>query len=245
MECFDGLCNVQGCQNRKFAESKIDESPIIVKQTPDKGRGTFASRDLEQHELVVEYVGEVLTKKEGDKRLEEMNKNGAMNFYFMALSSKFVIDAARQGHVGRFLNHSCIPNCRCDLWDVKGVPRLGIFTNCRVPKGTELTYDYKYEVKNPHPDGKGLQVCVAVVVSRFLSDFAEFRDVCVEHRIVEYSWGFQRSWRRSFEKGILDFKQIATLLNRKAMVKKKLSKTRSPVLRTWMLMKKMMKRKTT
>lgn len=56
-----------------------------------------------------------------------------------------VIDAGPIGNNARFLNHSCAPNCKTELWQVGCQKRVGIFTLRDVKKGEELTYDYCFE----------------------------------------------------------------------------------------------------
>eukprot|EP00486_Rosalina_sp_Unknown_P012732 CAMPEP_0201594740 /NCGR_PEP_ID=MMETSP0190_2-20130828/191958_1 /ASSEMBLY_ACC=CAM_ASM_000263 /TAXON_ID=37353 /ORGANISM="Rosalina sp." /LENGTH=272 /DNA_ID=CAMNT_0048054461 /DNA_START=1947 /DNA_END=2765 /DNA_ORIENTATION=- len=71
-----------------------------------------------------------------------------MNFYFFQLDTHTVIDGTNYGNQARFLNHSCTPNCHTVKWIVDGVERLGIYANDHIKEGTELTYDYSYEVPN-------------------------------------------------------------------------------------------------
>jgi SET domain-containing protein len=60
----------------------------------------------------------------------------------------FSLDAKWYGNVGRFLNHSCAPNCVkqsvvTDSHDLRA-PRMAVFTTRDVPAMEELTYDYGY-----------------------------------------------------------------------------------------------------
>lgn len=43
------------------------------------------------------------------------------------------------------MNHSCAPNCLLQKWVVGQTMRVGIFLNKDLPRGTELTFDYKFE----------------------------------------------------------------------------------------------------
>ena len=61
----------------------------------------------------------------------------------------YVIDAKRKGNVGRFLNHSCSPNCQLqniftDTHDPR-FPVMGFFTSRKVSALEELTWDYLYD----------------------------------------------------------------------------------------------------
>ena len=50
-----------------------------------------------------------------------------------------------QGGLGRFINHSCSPNCETQKWIVRGELAIGLFALKAVPAGTELTFDYNFE----------------------------------------------------------------------------------------------------
>ena len=49
-----------------------------------------------------------------------------------------------QGGLGRFINHSCAPNCETQKWVARGEMRIGLFTLKKVPAGTALTFDYNF-----------------------------------------------------------------------------------------------------
>lgn len=51
-----------------------------------------------------------------------------------------------QGALGRFINHSCEPNCETQKWVVQGSEiAIGLFTTKAIPANTELTFDYNFE----------------------------------------------------------------------------------------------------
>nr|XP_047908439.1 histone-lysine N-methyltransferase SETDB2 isoform X6 [Anser cygnoides] len=61
----------------------------------------------------------------------------------------YILDATKEGNVGRFLNHSCCPNLFAQSVFVethnRSFPWVAFFTNRHVKAGTELTWDYGYE----------------------------------------------------------------------------------------------------
>ncbi|CAF0862011.1 unnamed protein product [Adineta ricciae] len=62
----------------------------------------------------------------------------------------FVMDAHLKGNVSRFYNHSCSPNVFVqnvfiESWDVR-FPWVAFFTTHHIRAGTELVWDYSYEV---------------------------------------------------------------------------------------------------
>ncbi len=52
---------------------------------------------------------------------------------------------AAQGALGRFINHSCDPNCETQKWVVQGELAIGLFASKPIRAGTELTFDYNFE----------------------------------------------------------------------------------------------------
>uniref|UniRef100_A0A2D4KM57 SET domain-containing protein n=1 Tax=Micrurus paraensis TaxID=1970185 RepID=A0A2D4KM57_9SAUR len=60
-----------------------------------------------------------------------------------------LLDATREGNVGRFLNHSCSPNLFVQSVFVethnRNFPWVAFFTKRHVKAGTELTWDYGYK----------------------------------------------------------------------------------------------------
>ncbi len=66
-------------------------------------------------------------------------------------SGIFVMDAHFKGNVSRFYNHSCSPNVFVqnvfiETWDMR-FPWVAFFTASNIKAGTELVWDYSYEVK--------------------------------------------------------------------------------------------------
>jgi len=47
--------------------------------------------------------------------------------------------------LGRFINHSCDPNCETQKWLVHGELAIGLFATKDIPANTELTFDYNFE----------------------------------------------------------------------------------------------------
>ncbi|XP_059835956.1 histone-lysine N-methyltransferase SETDB1-B isoform X1 [Hypanus sabinus] len=75
--------------------------------------------------------------------------------------SCYIIDAKLEGNLGRYLNHSCSPNLFVqnvfvDTHDLR-FPWVAFFASKRIRAGTELTWDYNYEVGSV--EGKQLLCC--------------------------------------------------------------------------------------
>ena len=100
------------CGNRLLTNRQITRTRPA--REIGKGWGLIALDDVKVGDLILEYVGEVLTEKEIAYRLEEheREKPNDPNFYIMELQNGWFIDARDKGSLSRFINHSCEPNCQ-------------------------------------------------------------------------------------------------------------------------------------
>ena len=116
------------------------------KRSPLHGSGLFAACNIKKGEQVIEYIGDKVTKREGDKRADkqikkaEKNKKNGM-VYIFELNKKYDIDGSPLYNKARYINHSCDPNCEVDIVDNK----IWISSIRPIKKGEELSYDYGYE----------------------------------------------------------------------------------------------------
>lgn len=73
-----------------------------------------------------------------------------MRGYFGKNESVYIMDAKTSGNIGRYLNHSCHPNVFVqnvfvDTHDIR-FPWISFFALHYLSAGTELTWDYSYDV---------------------------------------------------------------------------------------------------
>ncbi|XP_054708546.1 uncharacterized protein LOC129218334 [Uloborus diversus] len=101
-----------------------------------------ASSVIELGQFIIEYVGEVITTEEYERRCKDMRDRHKKNYYFLYLDSKRLIDAGPSGNLSRFINHSCEPNCELQKWKVIGDSRVGIFALTDLEPGDELLFNY-------------------------------------------------------------------------------------------------------
>lgn len=116
---------------------------MSVLPSPPKGYGVFADEHIKKGEFIIEYVGEVVSVTEFNKRWNIYTNSDNVHSYLMNCSGMF-IDATKKGNNARFINHSCDPNCFVDKWDVLGKPCIGIFSKKHIERGQEITYNYKF-----------------------------------------------------------------------------------------------------
>ncbi len=104
---------------------------VSVKRGTD-GLGLFAMESIKKGAYVIEYVGEVITPEEGDKR---------ENRYIFGVNERVDIDGSARWNLARYINHSCRPNC--DAEDIND--RVFIIARKNIMLGEEITYDYGKE----------------------------------------------------------------------------------------------------
>jgi SET domain-containing protein len=104
------------------------------------GLGAFARKDIPKDTEIIEYVGEKIGNREADRRYDDAAMKRHHTFLFI-LNDRTCVDAAFDGNESRFLNHSCAPNCEA----VISRGHIWLSAIKRIPKGTELVYDYQFE----------------------------------------------------------------------------------------------------
>jgi uncharacterized protein len=110
-----------------------------------QGLGVFATRHIPAGVRLIEYAGERLTPEEAEARYPNADGERHHTFLF-AIDDHVVVDAAVNGNMARFINHSCDPNCDAVIED----DRIWIETIRDVEPGEELAYDYAYILEERH-----------------------------------------------------------------------------------------------
>ncbi|ETO18901.1 histone methyltransferase [Reticulomyxa filosa] len=114
MECVDSMCQCDDrCTNRRF--QKCEWCKCEVRPAGKKGFGLYANETIRRGQFVVEYVGEVIDSLQSQRRLQ-LEYKGSKKFYIIRLEKDLLIDATKKGNIGRFVNHSCDPNCQSEKW---------------------------------------------------------------------------------------------------------------------------------
>ncbi|KAK7282685.1 hypothetical protein RIF29_11658 [Crotalaria pallida] len=143
IECVKGTCPCGDlCSNQQFQKRKY--ASLNWFKCGKKGYGLKALEDITKGQFLIEYVGEVLDMHAYEARQREYALKGHRHFYFMTLNGSEVIDASAKGNLGRFINHSCDPNCRTEKWMVNGEICIGLFASKNIKQGDEVTFDYNY-----------------------------------------------------------------------------------------------------
>ncbi|XP_034487793.1 probable histone-lysine N-methyltransferase set-23 [Drosophila innubila] len=182
IECNDLCeCKLSQCNNRlvQFGPRKkleIFYSPLF------KSMGLRTTVNIPCGAFICEYAGELLTLSEAKRRLKLIDKRGQMN-YVLCLheyarlehntdyqpSQITIVDPSQRGNIGRYLNHSCQPNCEILAVRINSpIPKIGIFAKQNISVNEELCFHYGgEEFENGSPDGKpclcGAPNCTSVL----------------------------------------------------------------------------------
>jgi len=151
-----------------------DNIYIEVRESQIHGRGVFAKRDIPKGTRIIEYVGDRVTKKESDRRAEqvisiyEQNKTtGAV--YIFELNKRYDIDGNVPHNSARFINHSCDPNAETDI--IRG--KIWVIAIKDIKPGEEIFYNYGYDFEGTV---EGEHVCFCKT------------DRCVGYIMAEEHW---------------------------------------------------------
>lgn len=72
---------------------------------------------IQPNEFVIEYCGELIRKPVGDVREGRYERLDMDSSYLFRISDEYVVDATLHGHLARYINHSCQPNCYTHITD--------------------------------------------------------------------------------------------------------------------------------
>jgi SET domain-containing protein len=102
VECDENCKGGEGCVNKKI--QKYEWEKVKRKITKGKGYGLIASEDIEEDDFIVEYIGKVVCK------------NRENNYAMQHKGMELYIDPSKMVNApGKYMNHSCIPNCRNEM----------------------------------------------------------------------------------------------------------------------------------
>ncbi|GBP07646.1 Histone-lysine N-methyltransferase ash1 [Eumeta japonica] len=147
-ECSPQLCPCgEKCRNQRIQKHEW-ASGLEKFMTKNKGWGVKTKHKIPAGDFILEYVGEVVSDKEFKERMATRYARDT-HHYCLHLDGGLVIDGHRMGGDGRFVNHSCRPNCEMQKWTANGTFRMALFALRNIEPGEELTYDYNFSLFNP------------------------------------------------------------------------------------------------
>ena len=122
---------------------KVCIGPSIIHRN-----GLFAIDNIKPGEIVIEYVGEMISNKIADYREIEYNERGFGDCYMFRFDAYNIIDATKYGNLARFINHCCEPNCKAQCNEINGKKHILLLAKRFIKAGEEITYDYNFEVES-------------------------------------------------------------------------------------------------
>eukprot|EP01084_Bolivina_argentea_P310889 538039_1 len=88
-------------------------------------------------------MGENLDKNGYTKAMRMLTNTKQMNSYMLEVGNKQWIDGKRKANIARFINHSCVPNLKCEKYTNKfGMSSVHFVAVRDIKVGCELTFDY-------------------------------------------------------------------------------------------------------
>ncbi|KAG8835930.1 histone methyltransferase set2 [Serendipita sp. 399] len=181
VECLDGECRCQAyCQNQRFQKRQYAKVDIV--QTEMKGFGLRAASTIKRDDFIYEYLGEVVSEPAFLKRMRDYGEEGIEHFYFMMLQKDEFIDATKKGGIGRFVNHSCNPNCYVARWVVGSRLKMGIFAKRDIQMHEELTFNYNVD-RYGHDAQKcycGEPNCIGFIGGKTQTDLGGMDDLFID-----------------------------------------------------------------
>ncbi|ESO82327.1 hypothetical protein LOTGIDRAFT_134869 [Lottia gigantea] len=136
------------CSNR-VVQNGCRYRLCIFRTANGRGWGVKTLDKIKKGNFVVEYVGEVITAEEAERRGQVYDAEGMTYLFDLDYNDDdcpFTVDAGYYGNVSHFINHSCDPNLEVfAVWintlDPR-LPRISLFAKKDIQKGEELTFDY-------------------------------------------------------------------------------------------------------
>ncbi|KAJ3585978.1 hypothetical protein NHX12_012381 [Muraenolepis orangiensis] len=143
------LCSTE-CPNR-VVQRGIQYDLCIFRTANGRGWGVRTTQHIKKNMFVMEYVGEIITTEEAEKRGHLYDRQGSTYLFDLDyVEDVYTVDAAYKGNISHFVNHSCRPNLQVynvfiDNIDER-LPRIALFSTRSILIGEELTFDYKMQI---------------------------------------------------------------------------------------------------
>ncbi|XP_062867037.1 histone-lysine N-methyltransferase SETDB1-A isoform X2 [Trichomycterus rosablanca] len=151
----------------KISEEQTEVTASVAKQMRKEGPGDsmmgFAKKSTRAFAIKSSHrrVKPLVVTTEPVPTTKTVQSRKCTRSLFDGEKGCYLVDAKQEGNLARYINHSCSPNMFVqnvfvDTHDMR-FPWVSFFTNKRIRAGTELTWDYGYEVGSV--EGKVLLCC--------------------------------------------------------------------------------------
>lgn len=133
VECSELCPALFRCLNQNFRRGP--QFSFQIRETESNGYGFYANDDIPPKRFIIEYMGEIITYEEFEKRFEKIEGE---NYYMFTINANRFIDAREMGNESRFINHSCEPNAEANKCIVysngEEHTRIGLFSLRQINK---------------------------------------------------------------------------------------------------------------
>ncbi|XP_034027420.1 histone-lysine N-methyltransferase SUV39H1-like [Thalassophryne amazonica] len=149
-ECNSRCSCGPDCPNR-VVQKGIQFDLCIFKTENGRGWGVRTLQRIKKNTFVMEYVGEIITTDEAEKRGHVYDCQGSTYLFDLDyVEDVYTVDAAYHGNISHFVNHSCNPNLQVFNVFINNIderlPRIALFSTRPIRAGEELTFDYKMQI---------------------------------------------------------------------------------------------------
>jgi SET domain len=124
------------------------EKNVSICASMKHGYGLFSEENISAGQFVIEYVGEIITDKEAERRgnFYEMNK---CSYLFNLINCRenclYSVDAALLGNKSRYINHSAKhANLKAEVLVIQGNTKIVFYALRNIYKGEEFLFDYQF-----------------------------------------------------------------------------------------------------
>lgn len=136
-------CKPEMCQNRlvQYGPRRFLK---IVYSAKYCSNGLITTRDIPKGAFICEYAGELLTRREAKNIIEQNEIKNKMNYVLFLKESCLspeigtnllaIVNPSVKGNIGRYLNHSCEPNCHI----------VSVRIDCPLPKIGKIYFEYRF-----------------------------------------------------------------------------------------------------
>lgn len=149
-ECNKRCTCPEACLNRvvqRGSQMKL----CVFRTNNGRGWGVKTLRLIKKGTFVIQYVGEVITNEEAEKRGKEYDAAGRTYLFDLDYNETeeqcpYTVDAAIYGNISHFINHSCDPNLAVYAVWINcldpNLPKLALFATRDIKQNEEITFDY-------------------------------------------------------------------------------------------------------
>jgi len=132
------------------------ENKLSISLSQKHGWGIFVKYFLKKMTFISEYRGKYIQNYKTDF-LESYYRYVNKNLFFFKLNSFITIDATFSGNIGRYINHSCSPNCFTKNINHGVEDFIILISSKNIKLFEELSYDYRI-----NPDEFDIQQTICV-----------------------------------------------------------------------------------